>query len=196
MTSPVSAATGSPSRTSRERASNSFCWASLTKAPKRTTRGMKSRERMATDAIAHGHSRAARTSQVLTTFPLSRYCPWIAGLRLLRRFLVFLAQDLDHLAEAAVAVEELDLLQALEDVLRIEAVPRRGPFLLDDQAHHRIVVDGLAGEAAVLHDLPDLEELLGRHGIGSSFSMKIINYKGGGGKGHVNSGSGGGSRRL
>src|SRR5260221_8107813 len=103
---------------------------------------MKKREKIATIAIPHGRSRAARASQVLTPFPLSRYADAGLALGLLLGRLVFLLQDLHHFAEATVAVKELDLLEPVEHVLRIETVARRGPLLLDDEAHHRVVVDG------------------------------------------------------
>jgi hypothetical protein len=64
-----------------------------------------------------------------------------------------------------VAVKEFDLLESVEHVLRVEPVARRGPLFLDDEPHHRVVVDGLPREAAVLHDLPDLIELLRGHGM-------------------------------
>src|SRR5258708_23830331 len=127
-----SAAVASPLSTSRRRASISCRWASETKDPKRTSLGMKKRETIATIAIPHGHSRAARASQGLTPFPLSPSADAVLALGLLRGRLVFLPQDLHHFAEATVAVQELDLLEPVEHVLRIETVTRRGPLLLHD----------------------------------------------------------------
>src|SRR5262249_4851420 len=129
-----------------------------------TARGRRRSESIPAMAMANGHSRAARTIQALKRPPLS------SRRRQLREsgflgFLVFLLQDLHDLAQAAVAVEELDLLEALEHVLRVEAVAGRRPLFLQDEAHHGVVVDGLSREAAVLHDLPDLEQLLRRHAL-------------------------------
>src|SRR5204863_576866 len=62
---------------------------------------------------------------------------------LLLGFLVFFFQDVHDLAQAAVAVEEFDLLEPVEHVFGIEAVTRGGPLFFDDQSHHRVVVNGL-----------------------------------------------------
>src|SRR5688572_16961670 len=67
------------------------------------------------------------------------------------RGLVLLAEDLGDFAEGAVAVQQLDLLEPVEHAFSVQPVAGGGALVLADQAHHRVVVDGLPGEAAVLH---------------------------------------------
>ena len=85
-----------------------------------------------------------------------------------------LSELLPDLLEGVLLLELLDLFENLEDLLGIAAMAGfrsgRGP----DEPEHGVVVDGLAGEPAVLHHLPDLVELSGRltHHLGLLHELK------------------------
>lgn len=84
-------------------------------------------------------------------------------------------EELPNLADAqTLPPEGLDLLDALEDAFVVEAMPRWGPLGLADEPVRRVVVEGLAIEPRVAHELTDLVELSWRDHVRSLLRERTV----------------------
>lgn len=71
------------------------------------------------------------------------------------------ADDLGaNLLETHALLEFVDPPQSSKHILSVETMPRRSSLFFGDESDHGVVVKCLAGDAGVLHDFTDLEQLV------------------------------------